>query len=145
MNGDAYLMVWQLLHRGRKRPELAETPSASDSGRSNNNNRCNECNTSLPSDAKFCSNCGTQVGIEKDVYNVSGEGLVGKVKEIINDARVKRINIKDDRGKLLLSIPVTWGAAGAVAVLALAPWLAALGVIAGIVTKCTVEVEKIRE
>lgn len=68
--------------------------------------------------------------------------MVGKVKEIINDAQVKRINIKDEKGKLLLSIPVTWGAAGAVAVLALAPWLAALGVIAGIVTKCTIEVEK---
>lgn len=125
---------------------MAETPSSSDNNSgSNNNNRCNECNTLLPFGAKFCSNCGMQVGIEKDVYNVSGEGLVGKVKEIINDAKVKRINIKDDKGKLLLSIPVTWGAAGAVAVIALAPWLAALGVIAGIVTRCTVEVEKVRE
>ncbi|HEY1248373.1 MAG TPA: DUF4342 domain-containing protein [Nitrososphaera sp.] len=34
-----------------------------------------------------------------------------------------------------------WGA-GAAVMLALAPWLAALGVIAGIVTKCTLEVEK---
>ncbi|AIC16046.1 DUF4342 domain-containing protein [Nitrososphaera viennensis] len=104
--------------------------------------KCKECHAELPSNARFCPNCGAQVGIEKDVYNVSGEGLVGKVKEIINDAQVKRINIKDEKGKLLLSIPVTWGAAGAVAVLALAPWLAALGVIAGIVTKCTIEVEK---
>jgi hypothetical protein len=43
----------------------------------------------------------------------------------------------------LLSIPVTWGAVGTVAIVALAPWLAAVGVIAGIVTKCTVEVEKV--
>jgi hypothetical protein len=80
--------------------------------------------------------------MKKDVYHVSAEGLVGKVKEIVRDANVKRIVVKDEKGKVLLSIPVTWGAAGAVVTLALAPWLAALGVIAGIVTKCTLEVEK---
>lgn len=104
--------------------------------------KCNECGTELPSEAKFCLDCGAQVGMKKDVYYVSAEGLVGKVKEIIRDANVKRIVVKDEKGKVLLSIPVTWGAAGAVVTLALAPWLAALGVIAGIVTKCTIEVEK---
>ncbi len=104
--------------------------------------KCNECGTDLPTQARFCLNCGTQVGMKKDVYQVSAEGLVGKVKEIIRDANVKRIIVKDEKGKVLLSIPVTWGAAGAVVTLAFAPWLAALGVIAGIVTKCTIEVEK---
>ncbi len=73
---------------------------------------------------------------------MSGDGLIGKVKEILNDAKVKRVVIKDDKGKVLLSIPVTWGAASAAALMVLAPWLAALGVIAGIVTRCTIEVEK---
>ena len=108
------------------------------------NQKCNECGADLPEQAKFCLNCGTQVGTKKDVYQVSAEGLVGKVKEIVKDADVKRIVVKDDKGKMLLSIPVTWGAAGAVVTLALAPWLAALGVIAGIVTRCTIEVEKTR-
>ena len=80
--------------------------------------------------------------MEREVYQVSADGLVGKVKEILRDAKVKRVVIKDEKGNLLLSIPVTWGAAGAAVTLALAPWLAALGVIAGIVTKCTLEVEK---
>lgn len=60
----------------------------------------------------------------------------------MKDVKVKRIIIKDDKGKVLLSIPVTWGAAGAAAMVVLAPWLAALGVITGIVTRCTIEVEK---
>jgi CBS domain-containing protein len=85
------------------------------------------------------------MGTKKEVYQVSADGLVGKVKEIVKDANVKRIVVKDDKGRVLLSIPVTWGAAGAVVTLALAPWLAALGVIAGIVTRCTIEVEKTRE
>lgn len=104
--------------------------------------KCSECGAELPEGARFCPACGAQAGVKKDVYHVSGEGLVGKVKEIVHDASVKRIVVKDEGGKVLLSIPVTGGAAGTVAVLALAPWLAALGVIAGIVTKCTVEVER---
>ena len=107
--------------------------------------KCKECGTDLSAGAKFCLNCGAEVGVRKDVYQVSAEGLVGKVKEIVRDAKVKRIVVKDEKGKVLLSIPVTWGAAGAVVTLALAPWLAALGVIAGIVTKCTIEVEKSTE
>ncbi len=64
------------------------------------------------------------------------------LQEISKDASVKRIVVKNENGKTILSVPVTWGAAGAVATLALAPWLAALGVIAGVATKCTLEVEK---
>jgi hypothetical protein len=103
---------------------------------------CTECGNELPQDAKFCPNCGTEVGLKKDVYEVSAGGLVGKVKDIIQDATVKRIVIKDENGKVLLSIPVTWGTAGAVAMITLAPWLAALGVIAAIVARCKIEVEK---
>ena len=107
--------------------------------------KCVDCGTELAQDARYCSNCGAQTGIGKDVYDVSAGSLIGKVKEIIQDARVKRIIIKDEKGNLLLSIPVTWGTAGAVAMITLAPWLAALGVIAGIVTRCKIEVEKSKE
>ncbi|MEO9319867.1 MAG: DUF4342 domain-containing protein [Nitrososphaera sp.] len=106
---------------------------------------CKECGAEVPEGSKFCPNCGTQLGLEKDIYHVSSENLVGKVKEVINDARVRRIVIKDDKGKVLLSIPVTWGAAGALLTLALAPWLAAIGVIAALVTRCTLEVERTAE
>jgi hypothetical protein len=74
---------------------------------------------------------------KEDVYQVSSEGLVGKVKVIIRDAKVKKVIIKDQKPNALLSIPVTWRATGAIVTLALAPWFAALGVIAGIVTYCT--------
>ncbi len=107
--------------------------------------KCGECKIELPQNARFCPNCGTQIGLEKDVYHVSAGGLVGKVKEIVGDANVKRILVKDEKGKLLLSIPVTWGAAGAVAIITLAPWLAALGVITGIVSRCRVEVERSKD
>jgi len=103
--------------------------------------RCTECGAELGANSRFCSSCGTQVGLKKEVFQVSPEKLVEKFKEISKDANVRRIVVKNESGKTILSVPVTWGAAGAVATLALAPWLAALGVIAGIATKCTLEVE----
>jgi hypothetical protein len=107
-------------------------------------NRCNECKAELSAESKFCQNCGVQTGFRKDIYDdVTADRLVSKVKDIIQDAKVKRVIVKDNRGKMLVSFPVTWGTAGAIATVALAPWLAALGVIAGLVTRCTVEVEKI--
>jgi hypothetical protein len=110
---------------------------------SGEHSRCIECKMELSPDARYCPSCGTQVGIKKDVFDVSSDGLVGKVKELFQDAQVKRVVIKDGKGKTLLSIPVTWGAAGTLAVVAFAPWLAAIGVVAGLVTKCTVEVERL--
>ena len=104
--------------------------------------KCLECGAELVANSRFCPSCGTQVGLKKEVFQVSPEKLVEKFKEISKDANVKRIVVKNESGKTILSILVTWGAAGAVATLALAPWLAALGVIAGIATKCTLEVEK---
>ena len=74
--------------------------------------KCVDCGTELSQDARYCSNCGTQVGLGRDVYDVSAGSLIGKVKEIIQDARVKRIVIKDEKANLLLSIPITWGTAG---------------------------------
>lgn len=105
-------------------------------------NKCAECGASLLANAKFCSACGTQVGLKKDIYQVSADSLIAKVNEIARDANVKRVIIKDEAGKVLLSIPMTWGAAGAIATIALAPWLAALGVIAALAAKCTLEVER---
>lgn len=104
--------------------------------------KCLECGSELAASSRFCSSCGAPVGLKKEVFQVSPEKLVEKFKEISKDASVKRIVVKNENGKTILLIPVTWGAAGAVATLALAPWLAALGVIAGIATKCTLEVEK---
>ena len=106
---------------------------------------CAECKSEFAENARFCHVCGIQVGMKKDVFQISAESLVAKVKEILKDARVKRVVIKDEKGKVLISMPVTWGATGAVATVALAPLLAALGVIAAIVTNCTVEVERVEK
>ncbi|NTU61305.1 MAG: DUF4342 domain-containing protein [Caldiserica bacterium] len=71
-------------------------------------------------------------------FQVSGEQLVNKVKSIINEGNIRRIVIKNEDGKTIVEFPVTVGVVGVL----LAPWLAALGAIAALVTKCTIIVEK---
>lgn len=71
-------------------------------------------------------------------FQVSGEQLVNKVKSIINEGNIRRIIIKNEDGKTIVEFPVTIGVVGVL----LAPWLAALGAIAALVSKCTIIVEK---
>ncbi len=67
-----------------------------------------------------------------------GANLVEKVKELIHEGNVQRIIIKNEQGQTLVEIPVTIAAIGVVG----APVLAAVGAIAGFVTKCTLVVER---
>ena len=69
---------------------------------------------------------------------VAGAQLVEKVKELIHEGNVQRVVIKNEQGHTMVEIPVTFAAIGVIA----APVLAAVGAIAGIVTKCTLVVER---
>jgi hypothetical protein len=61
---------------------------------------------------------------------------VAKIKELIHEGDISRIIVKDENGKTLLEIPAWAGIVGTI----LAPWLAALGAIAALATKCTITV-----
>ena len=81
---------------------------------------------------------------ESEKFTVSGSKLVEKVKELIRQGNVRRVRLIHEE-KVLIDIPLTVGApAAAVAVLA-APVLAAVAGIAGLVTECTIEVEKVED
>lgn len=73
-----------------------------------------------------------------ETYTVKGEKLVSTVKDLIKKGNVRKITIKDKKGKTLASFPLTIGVVGAV----LAPVLAAVAAIAALVTECTISVEK---
>lgn len=74
----------------------------------------------------------------EETFNVKGEQLLGKVKEIINEGNVRRIIIKDKSGKIIIEFPLTIGVIGAV----FAPALAAVGAIAALVSECSITVER---
>jgi CBS domain-containing protein len=93
----------------------------------------------MEASARFCSSCGTPVAkVIKEEYAVSSDSLIEMVKELLHEGNVTRIIVKDEKGNVLLEIPATVGVIGVV----LAPWLAALGAIAALATKCKIVVEK---
>ena len=61
-----------------------------------------------------------------------------KVRELIKEGNVRRIIIQNEEGKTLLEIPLTFVVIGTV----LAPVLAAVGALAGVLTNCTLVVER---
>jgi hypothetical protein len=75
---------------------------------------------------------------KEDVFQVKGEELLGKVKGLIKEGNAKEIIIKNNKGVILITLPLTLGVVGAV----LAPHLAAIGAIAALVTECTVLVKR---
>jgi len=93
----------------------------------------------LVEDAKFCHVCGSAIRkVRKEEFSVSADDLIEKVKELIREGNITRIVVKDEKGKVLFEMPATVGVVGAI----LAPWLAALGVIAALATRCTLVVER---
>jgi hypothetical protein len=100
---------------------------------------CVKCGSPIKADDKFCPVCGAATAkFTSEEYKVSGKDLVNRIGELLHEGNVTRIIVKDDAGKTLLEIPVTVGVIGVV----LAPWLAALGVIAALVANCRIVVER---
>lgn len=102
---------------------------------------CKTCGKELTEDMSFCPSCGTSLKAAKEEFSVSSDELIKKIKELIREGNVTRIVVKNERGETLLEIPATIGVIGAI----LAPWMAALGVIAAMATRCKIIVEKREE
>lgn len=75
---------------------------------------------------------------KEESFQVNGEDLVSKIKNLINEGNIRRITIKDKSGKTLMVLPLTFGVAGVI----LAPVWAALGALAALVTECTITIER---
>ena len=71
-------------------------------------------------------------------YEVRGDELLAKVKEIIKEGNARRMIIKNKEGQTLVEVPLTVGVIGVAA----APIMAAVGAIAALVTECSIIVEK---
>jgi len=75
--------------------------------------------------------------MKKSKIDVKGSELVDAVKKLMHEGNIRRIKIKQN-DKVLVEFPLTVGVVGAI----LVPALAALGAIAALVTRCTIEVER---
>jgi CBS domain-containing protein len=100
---------------------------------------CVKCGAPLKEGDRFCAVCGAaEPKFTSEEHTVSGNNLVDRVRELLHEGNITRIIVKDEGGKTLLEIPASVGVVG----VAIAPWLAALGVVAALVTKCKIIVER---
>jgi Domain of unknown function (DUF4342) len=82
--------------------------------------------------------------IRREEFKIDGNDLLKKVQAVIKEGNARRIIIKQDE-KTLIEIPLTIGVAGVTALTFFAPALVAIGAIAGVVTHCTLIVEKVEK
>ncbi len=103
---------------------------------------CEKCGKEVTEDMNYCPSCGAALKeTSREEYSVSSDDLVRRIKELIHEGNVTRIIVKNEEGRTMLEIPATVGVVGAI----LAPWMAALGVIAALATRCRIVVEKREE
>lgn len=85
--------------------------------------------------AKTAKKAGKKV---EEVYKVEGKKAMSKIKQLIKEGNVRRITVRDSKGKTIFVMPVTVGVIGAV----LAAPLVVVGAIAAMVTECEISVER---
>jgi hypothetical protein len=69
-------------------------------------------------------------------FQVSGDALIAKMKELMHEGNVRRILIKNEDGEIMAEFPLTAGVVGAV----LLPVWAAIGAIAALAANLTIVV-----
>jgi hypothetical protein len=77
--------------------------------------------------------------VRTEEFQVSGEKLVAKIKELIEEGNIRRITIKDQEGDTLIEVPLTLGVVGAIIV----PVWAAIGALAALVANLTIVIERV--
>lgn len=80
----------------------------------------------------------TEQQTRTEQFKIDGDRLVAEVKRLIAEGNVRRISIKQGE-HTIVELPLTVGVAGAI----IAPWLAAVGAVAALVTDCSIVVERV--
>ena len=80
----------------------------------------------------------TASGTRTEEFKLSGEDIIGKIREIIEEGNARRIILRNAEGHNLIEIPLTIGLVGA----ALLPIYAALGAAVALAANLTIVVEK---
>lgn len=76
----------------------------------------------------------------REEIRVEGKKVVAKIKALIQEGNVRQIVVKNHKGKVIFTLPVTVGVVGAV----ILPPLAILGLVVAVSTSCTLTVVRSR-
>ena len=77
-----------------------------------------------------------------ETIEVAGSQVIDQVKQMVKAGNVRHLKVHAKDSDFSLEMPMTVGVLVGGAVVLTAPWLAVLGVIAGLMTKVQIEVER---
>jgi hypothetical protein len=77
-----------------------------------------------------------------ETIEVAGSQIIDQVKKLVQEGNVRQLKIRAKDNDFSLELPLTIGVLVGGAVAMTAPWLAILGVVAGVMTKVEIEVER---
>lgn len=75
-----------------------------------------------------------------DQIEIAGHKLIEAVTGLVNEGNVRTLRIRTEAGPVFMEIPLTAGAITGGVVVLTAPWLAAIGAIAGLAAKVHIEI-----
>ena len=78
-------------------------------------------------------------------FVAAGEDLVNMVKGLVHETAVRRIVIKNEARNIHLSLPLAVGLPGIAYGIVMAPFFAALAMVATLLIDCTITVERVAE
>ena len=84
-----------------------------------------------------------QAQVHTEEFEISGDQVVAKIKELIHQGNIRRIILQTNQGNTLFELPLTIGLTGGVLITVLAPMLAAVAALAAVITKLKVKVERV--
>ncbi len=90
----------------------------------------------------FASEFATEEKVRVEEFKISADGLIGKVKELIQQGKLRRMVIKNSQGRILADIPLMAGLVGGVAGSVVFPIAAVLATVGAVAAHLTVAVER---
>ncbi|MEG3862265.1 DUF4342 domain-containing protein [Microcoleus sp. herbarium12] len=90
----------------------------------------------------FASEFTTEEKVRVEEFKISADGLFAKLKELIQQGKLRRLVIKNPEGRILADIPLMAGLVGGVAGSVVFPIAAVLAAVGAVVAHLTVVIER---
>ncbi|MFB8792640.1 MAG: DUF4342 domain-containing protein [Microcoleus sp.] len=90
----------------------------------------------------FTAEFSTEEKVRVEEFKISGDSLIARVKELIQQGKLRRLVIKNSQGRQLADIPLIAGLVGGVAGAIVFPIAAILATVGAVVAHLTVAVER---
>lgn len=74
--------------------------------------------------------------------SVAGNQLLERVQDLLRQGNIRRLIIREHEGRTILEVPLTLGVIGGAGVAIFAPFLAAVGAIAALVSRVQIVIER---